>query len=153
MKEQRQTICDFFALRWSIFAGPVNYIQYDITIQCIHTVWLTGRPKVNKTSKALTLSMETEWVIYRQNMLFIDRTLQIHSHDIYTLTISGWVMWGYNCLARSRYALTAHRMLSVPPDVRLPTTLASPCSMLAVMATVSISKRLHKWMTKKNRLH
>ena len=34
-------------------------------------------------------------------------------------------------------------MLSVPPDVRLPTTSPSPWSILAVMATVSVSNFLY----------
>ena len=58
------------------------------------------------------------------------------------LTISGWVIWwGKRHLALSLYVFTAISILSVPPDVTLPTTAPLPCNMCAAMATVSVSKR------------
>jgi hypothetical protein len=58
------------------------------------------------------------------------------------------VLLGFLARAHSRAVLTAIRMLSVPPEVMLPTVSPSPPRRLAVMATTSASNffRLGKAM-------
>ena len=56
-------------------------------------------------------------------------------------TISGCVISGRCCLAKSRAALTASRMLSVPPLVNAPTVPSPPPRCAAAMAMISFSKR------------
>ena len=58
------------------------------------------------------------------------------------LIISGFVMSGRSARAQSRAVFTAMKMLSVPPQVKLPTVSSSPPSRAAVMATTSTSNFL-----------
>ena len=106
------------------------------------------------------LHIKVEFTLSLVTAVFEHLQCQQHSEDIHVQqqqlcaslpTMFGFLMCGKSLAARSLYAFIAISILSVPPDVREPTTSSSPCSIDAVIETTSFSKRL-KYMYSSRRL-